>query len=74
MMLIDIENRVADEVAKRTGRTPNDFEVRAAAHASVGVLRAALRSYIVVPISRPIAELITEGMRRLRPCFNALTQ
>jgi TetR/AcrR family transcriptional regulator, regulator of mycofactocin system len=74
MMLLDIENRVADEVARRTGRTPNDFEVRAAAHASVGVLRAALRSYIVVSTSRPMSELITDGMRRLRPTFNALSQ
>ncbi len=73
-MLLDIENRIADEIAKRTGRTPHDFVVRSAAHASVGVIRAALRSYIVFPTSPPMSELITDGMRRLRPCFNALTR
>ncbi len=73
-MLLDIENRIGDEIAKRTARTPNDFVVRTAAHASVGVMRAAIRSYIVAPTSPPMSELITDGMRRLRPCFKALTE
>jgi AcrR family transcriptional regulator len=73
-MLLDIENGIADELAKRTARTPNDFVVRTAAHASVGVMRAAIGSYIVDPTSPPMSELITDGMRRVRACFNALTQ
>jgi AcrR family transcriptional regulator len=73
-MLLDIENRIGDEIATRTGRTPNDFGVRTAAHASVGVMRAAIRSYIVAPTGPPMSELITDGMRRLRPCFKALTE
>jgi AcrR family transcriptional regulator len=73
-MLLDIENGIADELAKRTARNPNDFVVRTAAHASVGVMRAAIRSYIVVPTGPPMSELITDGMRRVRACFNALTQ
>jgi AcrR family transcriptional regulator len=72
--LLDMENRIADELAKRTARTPNDFTVRTATHASVGVMRAALRAYIVDPSSPPMSELITDGMRRVRACFNALAK
>jgi AcrR family transcriptional regulator len=72
--LFDIENRLADEIAKRTDRPTNDFVVRTAANASMGVLRAAMRANVVDPDSPPSSELITIGMRRLRSCFNALSK
>jgi AcrR family transcriptional regulator len=72
LTLFQIENGLADAIAKRTGRSTNDFAVRTAANASMGVLRAALRANVTDPNSPPTSELITLGMRRLRGCFNAL--
>jgi TetR/AcrR family transcriptional regulator, regulator of mycofactocin system len=72
--LFDFENRLAHGIARRTGRSTNDFAVRAAANASIGVLRAAIRANVVDPESPPTTELIAVGMRRLRGCFNALSQ
>jgi|SRR5262245_47918474 AcrR family transcriptional regulator len=74
LTLFTIENGLADAIAKRTGRSTNDFAVRTAANASMGVLRAALRANVVDPNSPPTSELITLGMRRLRGCFNALSK
>jgi AcrR family transcriptional regulator len=73
-MLFDVENRLADEIARRTARSTNDFAVRTVANASMGVFRAAMRASVVDPTSPPMTELITVGMQRLRGCFNALTQ
>jgi AcrR family transcriptional regulator len=72
-MFFNVENHLADAIAKRTDRSTNDFAVRAAANASMGVFRAAVRANVVDPTSPPTSELITVGMRRLRSCFNALT-
>jgi TetR/AcrR family transcriptional regulator, regulator of mycofactocin system len=72
-VLLEIENRLADEIARHAGQASNDFAVRTAANAAVGVFRAAIRATVVDPSGPPISELITVGMRRLRSCFNALT-
>jgi hypothetical protein len=72
--LFNIENRLADAISKRTGRSTNDFAVRTAANASMGVLRAALRANVVDPNSPPTSDLIMLGMRRVRACFNALNE
>ena len=72
--LFEVENHLADGLARRTGRSTNDFAVRVAANASMGVFRAAMRASVIDPHSPPAAELITVGMRRLRTCFNALSE
>jgi AcrR family transcriptional regulator len=73
-MFFELENRLADEIALRTGRSTNDFAVRTAANASMGVLRAAMRANVADRTSPPTSELITLGMRRLRSCFDALAK
>jgi hypothetical protein len=42
-----------------------------AANAAFGVFRAAVRGFVVRRTS-PMSEMVTAGMRRLRPCFAAL--
>jgi AcrR family transcriptional regulator len=71
--LFQIEHRIAAELGRRVSRPVDDFAVRTAANASIGVFRAAVRAYVSDPGSPPMSELVTLGMRRLRPCFTALT-
>ena len=70
--LMDVETDLAVAIAKRSGRRVEDFDVRLAANASFGVFRAAVRGFVVRRTS-PMSEMVTAGMRRLRPCFATLT-
>ena len=71
--LMDIETDLAVAIAKRSSRRVEDFDVRLAANASFGVFRAAVRAF-VVRRTAPMSEMVTAGMRRLRPCFAALEE
>ena len=71
-----VEGRVGGfsvELAERSSRRVDDFDVRLAANASFGVFRAAVRAAASHRRSPPMSEMVTDGMRRLRPCFAALT-
>jgi AcrR family transcriptional regulator len=70
-VLLSIEHDLAVEVARRTGRSSEDFEVRTAAYATVGVFRAALRAVLEVGITSYITSLMDDGMQRLRPLFSS---
>jgi hypothetical protein len=70
-VLLSIEHDLAVEVARRTGRSSEDFEVRTAAYATVGVFRAALRAVLEVGITSYITSLLDDGMQRLRPLFSS---
>jgi AcrR family transcriptional regulator len=72
LTLLRVEHDIARELAKRTGRRIDDFDVRVAANASFGVFRASVRAFVSRRESPSISALITEGMRRLRPCFAVL--
>lgn len=68
-VLLSVEHDLAVDIARRTGRSSEDFEVRAAAYATVGVFRAALRAVLAVGITSYITSLADDGIQRLRPLF-----
>ncbi len=68
-VLLAVEHDLAVEIARRVGRSSEDFEVRTAAYATVGVFRAALRAVLEVGITSYITSLVDDGMQRLRPLF-----
>ncbi len=70
--LMDIEHEIAAEIAARSSRGVDDFDVRAAANASFEVFRAAARSSVVYPCGPSMSQRVAMGMRRLRPLFAAI--
>jgi TetR/AcrR family transcriptional regulator, regulator of mycofactocin system len=71
-VLLSVEHDLAVEIARRAGRSSEDFEVRTAAYATVGVLRAALRAVLEVGITSYFTSLVDDGMQRLRPLFSTI--
>jgi TetR/AcrR family transcriptional regulator, regulator of mycofactocin system len=71
-VLLSVEHDLAVDIARRTGRTSEDFEVRTAAYATVGVFRAALRAVLAVGIASYITSLVDDGMQRLRPLYSTI--
>jgi TetR/AcrR family transcriptional regulator, regulator of mycofactocin system len=71
-VLLAVEHDLAVEIARRAGRSSEDFEVRTAAYAVVGVFRAALRAVLAVGITSYITSLVDDGMERLRPLFSGI--
>jgi AcrR family transcriptional regulator len=69
--LMELETDLAVAIAKRSSRRVDDFDVRLAANASFSVFRAAVRAF-VVRRSSSMSELVTAGMRRIKPCFAPL--
>lgn len=72
-VLLSVEQDLATEIARRAGRSSEDFEVRMAAYATLGVFRAALRAVVAVGIGSYITALVDDGMERLRPLYAGLT-
>jgi AcrR family transcriptional regulator len=72
-VLLSVEHDLALEIARRAGRSSEDFEVRMAAYATLGVFRAALRAVVSVGIGSYITALVDDGMERLRPLYAGLT-
>jgi TetR/AcrR family transcriptional regulator, regulator of mycofactocin system len=73
-VLLSVEHDLAVEIARRAGRSSEDFEVRTAAYATVGVFRAALRAVLEVGLTSYITSLVDDGMRRLRPLFSDIDE
>jgi len=73
-VLLAVEHDLAVDIARRAGRTSEDFEVRTAAYATVGVFRAALRAVLAVGITSYITSLVDDGMQCLRPLFSGIDQ
>jgi AcrR family transcriptional regulator len=72
-VLLRVEQDLATQLALRAGRTSEDFSVRTAAYATVGVFRAALRAFADPAAGgRSITAFVDEGMERLRPLFAGL--
>jgi len=68
-VLLSIEHDLAVEIAGRAGCSSENFAVRTAAYATVGVLRAALRAVLAVGITSYVTPLVDDGVRRLQPLF-----
>jgi len=71
-MLLGVENEVAAEIGRRSSRSSDDFYVRIAANASLGVMRAAIREFVQSPDGAHMDDMIKTGMAQLRPCFKSL--
>lgn len=71
-VLLAVEQDLTTELARRAGRSSEDFEVRLAAYATVGVFRAALRAVVALGMASYITALVDDGMERLRPLYAGL--
>jgi TetR/AcrR family transcriptional regulator, regulator of mycofactocin system len=73
-VLLAVEHDLATEIARRAGGSSEDFEVRTAAYATVGVFRASLRAVGAHGDTAYITALVDEGMDRLRPLYSGFDQ
>jgi hypothetical protein len=73
-VLLAVEHDLATEIARRGDRSPEDFEVRTAAYATVGVFRASLRAVVAHGDTASITAYVDEGMDRLKPLYADLDQ
>ena len=73
-VLLAVEHDLATEIARRAGRSSEDFEVRTAAYATVGVFRASLRAVVAHGDTAYITAFVDDGMDRLQPLYAGLDQ
>ncbi|MEX5712188.1 TetR family transcriptional regulator [Parafrankia sp. FMc6] len=73
-VLLEAEHDLAMELSRRAGRSSEDFQVRMAAYATVGVFRAALRAVVSLGMASYLTALVDDGMERLRPLYAGLDQ
>lgn len=71
--LLGVEQELAEGIGSRCGRSADDFVVRIAANASMGVLRAAVRAAVLFPAGPRMLDLLREGMDELDTLFAALS-
>jgi TetR/AcrR family transcriptional regulator, regulator of mycofactocin system len=71
-VLLRVEQDLTADIARRTGRSSEDFELRTAAYATVGVFRAAIRAVAASTDGREITALVDDGIGRLQPLFDGL--
>lgn len=67
--LLGVEHELAVAIAARTARDQDDFEVRVAANASMGVMRAAIRAAVLNAEGPGMVEHLDQGMERLAVAF-----
>jgi len=70
--LLELEQDLAVEIARRVSRSSEDREVRVVAYASIGLLRASVRVFVVDPASTPVTHVIDDGMHQLEGLYAAL--
>jgi AcrR family transcriptional regulator len=63
---------IATELGRRLGRSAEDVDIRMAANASIGVLRAASRARVVARGRASLPTVVSRGLDRLTPLFDAL--
>ncbi len=63
--ILAVEDDLAQEIGRRTGRPNEDFAVRVAANASLGVVRAAIRTRLSYQSGPTMRELLDEGVTHL---------
>lgn len=73
-VVLELEQDVAREVARRVGRSWLDFEVCLLANATVGVLRAAVRSSVTRSSELSLFEAVGRGALELAPMVAALNR
>jgi AcrR family transcriptional regulator len=68
-VLVELEQHVARELAWRLGRDAEELDVRIAANASIGVLRAVMRAAGTADRQAQLAEGIDSGLSQIAPIF-----
>jgi AcrR family transcriptional regulator len=72
-IVLSNEAAIAAELGQRLERSDEDADIRMVANASVGVLRAAGRAYVIEGQRRgSLVKTVSEGIDRLAPLFDAL--
>jgi len=71
-VVLALEHTVARALARRLDVSDEDLRLRMIANASIGVMRAAGRSYGLGNRARPLTELVSEGIDHLTPLFATL--
>ena len=71
-VVLDLEQDVAREVARLVGRSSRDLEVLIVANATVGVLRAAIRSSVTRSTELSLVEAVDRGALELAPMVAVL--
>jgi len=72
-IVLSNEAAIASELGRRLDISHEDAEIRMVANASVGVLRAAGRAYVIEGQRRgSLPKTVSEGIDRLAPLFDAL--
>ena len=72
-IVLSNEAAISTELGRRLGRSDEDLDIRKAANASVGVLRATARANVVERRRRvSLAKRVSDGIDQLTPLFDVL--
>jgi AcrR family transcriptional regulator len=71
-MVIALEAALSNELGRRLGMSDEDRRIRMVANASIGVLRASGRAYLLGDCDLPLPELISQSLDDLAPLFAEL--
>jgi AcrR family transcriptional regulator len=72
-IVLSNEASIAAELGRRLGMSDENLEIRMVANASIGVLRASGRAYVIEGQRRgSLPDTVSEGIDRLAPLFDAL--
>lgn len=70
--LLGVEDSLAVGIGRRLGRNGDDFAVRLAANAAMGVVRAAIRGAVTDPAGPDALVLLEQGLSVIRPVLDQL--
>ena len=70
--LLGVEDSLAVGIGRRLGRNGDDFAVRLAANAAMGVVRAAIRGAVADPTGPDALALLEQGLSVIRPVLDQL--
>lgn len=70
--VLEVEHDLAAEIGRRSGRSPDDLQVRLLANACVGAFRAALRNAVVRGDVTMLPALLHDGLDELHGLFDAV--
>jgi AcrR family transcriptional regulator len=72
-VVISLEASLSKELGRRLGMSDEDRRIRTVANASIAVLRACGRAYLLGDRDLPLPEMASQGLDQLAPLFAQLT-
>jgi AcrR family transcriptional regulator len=70
--MLELEEDLAVDIAHRLSRSSEDRHVRVVAYASLGLLRASVRAFVIDPTGPTIETMIDDGLHELAGLYTAL--